>query len=99
MCVCTSCETRVFKIIHEGEAGGTWRRGRHIRQISENIMMSAREKIRRLVDQCNTCLAKDSAKHSGQCRGEIIYRLSLNVRNCVKESLFTDSTGWIHKIC
>ena len=50
----------VFKICHEGVAGGH----RVVAGTSDKFqrtffMMSAREKIRRLVDRCNICLAKE----------------------------------------
>ena len=47
----------VFKICHEGVAGMLDKFQRTF------FAMSAREKIRRLVDRCNTCLTKESIQN------------------------------------
>ena len=50
----------VFKICHEGVAGGHRGIAGTLDKFQRTfITMSAREKIHRLVDQCNTCLAKE----------------------------------------
>ena len=71
--------------------------------------MSDRENIGRLVNRCNTCLAKEKSIQAkrgphlpstvGNVGGESIYRLSLDVRNSEKVSLYANCTGWIYKIC
>ena len=110
VCVSAVKLKEVFKICHEGVAGGHRGVAGTLDKFQRTFFaMSACEKIRRLVDQCNTCLAKEMeyssqkrashAQHTGQGRGVSIYRLSLNIRNYEKESLFADGTGWIYKIC
>ena len=50
----------VFKICHEGVAGGHRGMAGMLDKFQRTFFaMSAREKIRRLVGQCNTCLAKE----------------------------------------
>ncbi len=50
----------VFKICHEGVAGGHRGVAGTLDKFQRTFFtMSAREKIRRLVDRCNTCLAKE----------------------------------------
>ena len=60
VCVPTVKLEEVFKIRHEGVAVGlrgvAGTRDKFQRTF---FVMSAREKIRRLVDRCNTCLAKE----------------------------------------
>ena len=53
VCVSAVKLEEVFKICHEGVAGTLEKFQRTF------FAMSAREKIRRLVDRCNTCLAKE----------------------------------------
>ena len=61
----------VFKISHEGVAGGHRVVARKSDKFQRTFfMMSALEKIRRLVDRCNICLAKErsiQAKRGPHC--------------------------------
>ena len=60
VCVPTVKLEEVFKICHEGVAGGHRGMAGMLDKFQRTFFaMSAREKIRRLVGQCNTCLAKE----------------------------------------
>ena len=61
-----------------------------------------------MVDRCNTCLAKERSIQAKRVPhmpstvgnvGEKVYRLSIDVRNREKESLYVNGTGWVYKIC
>ena len=72
-------------------------------------MMSAREKIRRLVDRCDTCLAKErsiKAKRGPQLpsivgnMGEKVFIDLVSMSETVRKNcFFIKGTGWIHKNC
>jgi len=60
VCVPTVKLEEVFKICQEGVAGGHRGVAGTLDKFQRTFFaMSAREKIRRLVDRCNTCLAKE----------------------------------------
>ena len=60
VCVPTVKLEEVFKICHEGVAGGHRGVAGTLDKFQRTFfVMSAREKIRRLMDRCNTCLAKE----------------------------------------
>ena len=60
VCVPTVKLEEVFKICHEGVAGGHRGMAGMLDKFQRTFFaMSAREKIRRLVGQCNPCLAKE----------------------------------------
>ena len=62
LCVCVPAVKleEVFKICHEGMAGGHRGMAGTLDKFQRTFfMMSAREKIRRLVDCCNMSLAKE----------------------------------------
>ena len=60
VCVPSVKFEEVFKICHEGVAGGHRGVAGTLDKFQRTFfVMSVREKVRRLVDQCNTCLAKE----------------------------------------
>ena len=64
LCVCVPSVKleEVFKICHKGMAGGHRSVAGTLDKFQRTFFtMSAREKIRRLVDPCNTCLAKEKS--------------------------------------
>ena len=69
-------------------------------------MMSAREKIRRLMDRCNPCLAKERSiqakrgPHVPTTVGNVGEKVFIDlVGDCEKESLLINSPGWVYKVC
>ena len=72
-------------------------------------MMSALEKIRRLVDWCDTCLAIErsfKAKRGPQVpstvgnTGEKVFIDLVSMSETVRKNrFFINGTGWIHKNC
>ena len=84
----------LFKICHEGVAGGHRGVAGTLDKFQRTFFtMSAREKIRRLVERCDTCLTVGNV-------GEKVFIDLVSMSETVrKKSLSVNSTGWVYKIC